>query len=89
MHKPLVTIISVHFNQLALTIAFLESLKQVSYKNTEVIIVDNGSVAEPIAPLINVYTDVHFIISQKNLGFAGGNNLGIAEANGDYSTFFK
>jgi GT2 family glycosyltransferase len=61
----------------------------------EVIVVDNASKEDEANIIANRYPQVKTIRSDKNLGFAGGNNLGIKEAQGKYiflinnDTFFK
>jgi len=83
-----VSIITVNFNQGAVTGEFLESFFAVnSYPDTELIVVDNGSDTESPQTLKEEYPGVIFIRSEKNTGFAGGNNLGIARAKGDYLFF--
>jgi GT2 family glycosyltransferase len=89
MEQPLISIISVHYNQLELTRAFLESLRLLTYKNIEIIVIDNGSTKEPVKPLIKDFPEAQFIVNQENLGFAGGNNLGIKVAKGDYLLFLN
>lgn len=89
MSKPLVSIISVHYNGVKFTEEFIKSIIDITYDSYEVIIVDNGSIKEPIEPLISKYPDIKFIVSKNNLGFAGGNNLGIKEASGDYFLFLN
>lgn len=84
---PLVSIITVNFNQAEATCALLESAKKLTYLHVEVIVVDNGS-HENITPLIkNVYPQARVIRSTQNLGFAAGNNLGIQESKGDFLFF--
>lgn len=46
--------------------------------------VDNGSRENHIPVWQSAHPKVRYIRSEKNLGFAGGNNLGIREASGDY-----
>ncbi len=89
MHKPLVSIISVNFNQARVTCQMLASLEKVSYPAVEVIIVDNASPSDDPGCIEEEYPHVKLIRSQKNLGFAGGNNLGIAEARGEYLLFLN
>lgn len=80
-----VSIITVNFNQALVTQALLLSIKNTNtYGNIEIIVVDNGSETDPAATLSALYPDVVFIRSAVNLGFAGGNNLGISKATGDY-----
>ena len=50
----------------------------------EVIVVDNASQNDEAAIIHNKYPHVQVIRSEKNLGFAGGNNLGIKAAHGKY-----
>lgn len=80
---PLVSIISINYNGARYTCAMLDSLKKISYPNIEVIIVDNASKEDP-SLIINEHPWIHFIKSEKNLGFAGGNNLGLNAAKGKY-----
>lgn len=50
----------------------------------EVIVVDNGSFENEASILQKRYPSIRVIRSDKNLGFAGGNNLGIKVAKGRY-----
>lgn len=80
----LVSIITVNFNQSYVTEELLSSISRTNaYPAIEVIVVDNGSTVNSVPQWQLKYPDVVFIRSEKNLGFAGGNNLGIAAAKGD------
>lgn len=81
---PLVSIISVNYNQLEVTFDFLKSLRKITYPNYEVIIVDNASKEDPTKEINKQFPEVNLIVSKENLGFAGGNNLGIKTAKGKY-----
>ncbi|MBK8505146.1 MAG: glycosyltransferase [Saprospiraceae bacterium] len=48
-------------------------------QNTQLWVVDNGS-DPPFRPKDGTFSYLHVVRSDKNLGFAGGNNLGIVEA---------
>ena len=50
----------------------------------EVIVVDNGSIENEASKLKITYPQIKAIRSEKNLGFAGGNNVGIKAAKGKY-----
>ena len=78
-----VSVITVNFNQPKVT---EELLLSIPYTNTnlEIIVVDNGSRADLPTGWQASYPGVKFIRSENNLGFAGGNNLGINAATGDY-----
>lgn len=86
---PRVTIITINYNQLQLTCELLESLRKVSYQNLEVIVVDNASNENPSPTLKEKYPEAHLILSEENLGFAGGNNLGIKASTGKYLLFLN
>lgn len=88
-NSPLVSIISVNYNQAAITCAMIESLRNLSYKNIEVIIVDNASPDEDPDVIKKRFPDIRLIRSAVNLGFAGGNNLAINEAKGEYLFFLN
>jgi GT2 family glycosyltransferase len=80
-----VSIITVNFNQPAVTESLLHSIAQTNrYPNIEIIVVDNGSKEDHTVRWTIQYPTIQFIRSDRNLGFAGGNNLGIAAATGDY-----
>lgn len=80
-----VSIITVNYNQPQATIEFLNSLK-LYYANfdLEVILIDNGSKENHETTFKEHYPSLIFIRSEINLGFAGGNNLGLKIANGEY-----
>jgi GT2 family glycosyltransferase len=84
---PVVSIITVNFNGLDLTVDLLRSIGELEYPNIEVIVVDNASEVDPTAYLNSLYPKVRIIRSKRNLGFAGGNNLGMQEATGEYYFF--
>lgn len=80
---PLVSIVTVNYNGLIYTRDFLKSLQKISYSNIEIFVVDNAS-SQSIEPLKIEFPFVTFILSEINLGFAGGNNLAIKQAKGKY-----
>lgn len=83
--KPLVSIVSVNFNQVAVTEAMLSTIfKYAASDSIEIIVVDNGSKENPVPAWAIKYPTVQFIRSEINTGFAGGNNIGIKAAQGDY-----
>lgn len=88
MIQPLVSIITVNYNGLRLTLEMLRSLQVVRYAPIEVIVVDNGSKEDP-SDIKLQFPQVKLIRSRENLGFAGGNNLGITAAKGKYLLFLN
>jgi hypothetical protein len=79
-----VSVVSVNFNQPEATKAFLLSLKNYCSLKLEIIIVDNASDINSENEFKEIIPELLFIRSKTNIGFAGGNNLGIAQAKGDY-----
>jgi len=84
MEIPLVSIITVSYNHPDVTCALLESLRHITYPKIEIIVVDNASPHDDPAIIPMSYPEIIFIQSKENLGFAGGNNLGIRRAKGKY-----
>lgn len=82
-NQPKITIITVNYNGLIHTEAFLNSLRKITYKNIEIIVVDNAS-PQGVGNLQSDFPEIKLILSHENLGFAGGNNLGIKEGAGKY-----
>lgn len=81
----LVSIVTVNFKEEAVTLDFLASIcKFTGLPNHEIILVDNGSVHNNEDVFKNIYPNLIYIQSERNLGFAGGNNLGIRKASGKY-----
>jgi len=84
----LVSIITVNYNHSHVTDEFLDAFYRTNqYSKVEIIVVDNGSKENPVPAWTIKYPDVKFIRSQVNLGFAGGNNLGVTYAKGDLLFF--
>lgn len=81
---PLVSIITVNYNHSETTLELIASLSKISYPNIEIIVVDNASPDDQPAIIKERYPSIILIESVINYGFAGGNNLGIMRARGDY-----
>ncbi|WP_375579334.1 glycosyltransferase family 2 protein [Marivirga tractuosa] len=86
-----VSFITVNFNGLEDTIELLSSIFKLENKDYlyEVIVVDNGSNEDPNPLIHSKFPDAKVIKSDTNLGFAGGNNLGIKHAKGKYLFFIN
>ena len=86
---PLVSFISINYNQSAVTLEFLESVSKITYPNIEIIIVDNASPSDDPSIITEKFPNVKLIRSAENLGFSGGNNLGIVHSKGEYLLFIN
>jgi len=62
------------------TLACLESLVQIGYPDARVVVVDNGSGDDSVALIRQRYPEVRVLEAGANLGYAGGNNVGIRYA---------
>jgi GT2 family glycosyltransferase len=71
-------IILVNWKKPDLTLNCIKSIKNSNYKNYEIIVVENGSEDNSIE-VFNKHNnnDFHLLVSSYNLGYTGGNNLGI------------
>ncbi|MDA3943872.1 MAG: glycosyltransferase family 2 protein [Bacteroidetes bacterium] len=81
---PLVSIITVNYNQAKVTCALLESLNKITYPNIEVIVIDNASPDDDPSIIKEKYPNAIFIANPINYGFAAGNNFGLMRARGKY-----
>ena len=79
---PLISIVTVNFNQPEVTEELLLSLQKTTWPNKEIFVVDNGC-EKGCLHLKEKFPEVNFIESSRNLGFAGGNNLALRQAGGD------
>ena len=80
MSPPLVSIIIVNWNGKADTLECLASLAADVYPNKEIIVVDNGSGDDSVAVIRGAFPAVRVIEAGENLGFTGGNNVGLRDA---------
>jgi GT2 family glycosyltransferase len=78
--NPPIAIILVNWNGFAYTKSCLKSLAGIAYSNFTVFVVDNGSSDGSVPLLREGFPYIRLIESNTNLGFTGGNNLGILAA---------
>ncbi|MBN2615887.1 MAG: glycosyltransferase family 2 protein [Bacteroidales bacterium] len=83
-HYPLVSLITVNFNQSEVTCALIESLNRITYPNLEVIVVDNHSTEDDPTSIKQRFPNIVLIQNPINYGFAAGNNYGLMRARGEY-----
>lgn len=82
---PLVSFVTICYNGMGDTCTLIESIhKIVQSVSYEIIVVDNASRTDEAAAIKARYPMVTTIRSKQNLGFSGGNNLGIEKARGKY-----
>jgi hypothetical protein len=88
-NQPLVSIITVNYNDSQVTMDLLSSLEELTYGQIEVIVVDNASPTDDPNVIKESFPWVSLIKSEQNLGFAGGNNLGVKASKGEYLLFIN
>ena len=86
--ETLLSIITINYNGLKDSCELMETLP-LEDESIEVIVVDNASTQDEASIIKQRYPLVTVIRSSKNLGFAGGNNLGIQAAHGKYLFFIR
>jgi len=81
-----ISIIVVHYNSEKDTLDCLKSLKNVKTPDFKIttVVIDNGSLKNFNLPGIYKQSNFELIRSESNLGFTGGNNLGITYAREKY-----
>jgi glycosyltransferase involved in cell wall biosynthesis len=85
--KPLVSVIIPTYNGERYLEGALESIFTQTYKNYEVIVVDDGSVTDSVARICDKYKGGIKYIRQQNKGLAAARNTGIKSSCGEYISF--
>ncbi|RMF02725.1 MAG: glycosyltransferase family 2 protein [Chloroflexi bacterium] len=83
MAPPLASVIILSYNGLAYLGPCLSAVLKQDYPNFEVIVVDNGSTDGSAELVAEQFPQVKLIRNDYNMGFAGGNNVGLRAATGD------
>lgn len=83
------SVIIVNWNGIDVIGQCLSSLKKQNYKNIEIIVVDNDSQDGSKELVSKKYKDIKLVNNKKNEGYAGGNNIGVKFAMGEYILLFN
>jgi GT2 family glycosyltransferase len=75
-----VTVVVLNWNNASDTLDCLESLAHVTYPQVEIVAVDNGSDDGSVAAIRRRFPKLPVLETGTNLGYAGGNNVGIRHA---------
>ena len=81
---PLVSVIVVNFNGRSYLPICFDSLQKTVPSDVELIFVDNQSTDDSVLYMQTHFPDVKIILNDENNGYAGGNNLGVAQACGEF-----
>ncbi|MGD9099972.1 MAG: glycosyltransferase family 2 protein [Anaerolineae bacterium] len=78
--RPLVYLVTLNWNRLDDTLAFLASVEQLTYARYRVLVVDNASTDGSRGAIAARFPDVEQLLNARNLGFAAGANAGLCYA---------
>jgi len=82
--ESLVSIVVLNYNAGKLLLNCIESIKKSSYQNIEILVVDNISSDNSQIECKKKFPDIKLIQNDENLGYCGGNNVGIKKAEGEF-----
>ena len=77
MKNKSVAIILLNWNNSNYTVECIKSLSNITYLNKKIIVVDNASTDKSLDKLKEYLPQINLITNETNLGFTGGNNVGI------------
>jgi GT2 family glycosyltransferase len=80
MTPPFVGVIILNWNNSEDTICCLDSVYKSTYQSFEAIVVDNASRDDSVVRIRESFPNVTILVNQENLGYVGGNNVGIEYA---------
>jgi GT2 family glycosyltransferase len=84
LKRPLISILIVNFNGLRFLKTCFDSLRECTYPNLEIILIDNASTDGSVEFVRKNYDEVKIMKNSENYMFARGNNEGIKIASGEY-----
>ncbi len=82
--SSLISVVVLNWNGSRVIGQCLDSLREQTYRPLEVIVVDNASTDGSAELVKKKFPWVKLVVNEKNLGFGGGNNVGIQESKGSY-----
>lgn len=80
MSCPLVYVLVLNYRAWWDTLACLRALERLDYPRWRLLLLDNASDNDSVARIRAAFPEVRLVELERNLGFAGGNNLGIRQA---------
>lgn len=87
MKRGMVSVVVLTINRKEDIIRCIESLEKSSYKDIELIVVDNGSTDGTSIEIKNRFKQVKLIVNKTNLGISEGRNVGQRNSKGEYVLF--
>lgn len=87
MNRPVITVFILTWNRKQEVVSCITSVINQTYKNIEVLVVDNCSTDGTAELIEELFPEVRVIRLDKNYGCVKGRNIGIPYANGEYVFF--
>ncbi len=84
-----VSFLTVNYHQADVTLALLASLQHLSFPHWECVVVNNGTNDPDLKSKVEEFDRCKYVESEENLGFAGGNNLGLPHCEGRFIFFIN
>jgi GT2 family glycosyltransferase len=81
---PLISVVLLNWNGRQVLERCLQSLQGQTYHPREIIVVDNSSKDDSVDFVREKFPHVKLVLNERNLGFGGGNNVGIRTSQGKY-----
>jgi len=78
--QPRVITVVLNYNNLGDTLETLTSACQLTYENNSLLLVENSTTKGIVKKIRSQFPDLEIIENQRNLGYAGGNNVGMRYA---------
>jgi GT2 family glycosyltransferase len=75
--RPKVYVIIVTWNRADAVVRCVLSQNLLTYPNVEVVVVDNHSEDDTVERLCSIFPELTVLVNERNLGYTGGNNVGI------------
>jgi len=87
--EPLISIIIPHWRGIKILQRSLTSLRCSRYRTVEILLIDNGCDDGSVLNAQQQFPEIRVLTIGKNIGFAGGCNLGLQNAAGKYALLFN
>lgn len=86
-----VSVVLVNFRGVDDTLEAIQGLRELNWPEhlLEIVVVENGSGDDSLVRLRRIPGKIKIVASAKNLGFAGGCNLGVSKASGEFIAFLN
>src|SRR5579859_7220835 len=81
---PYLSIIITNYNAKKFFKRLFTSIRRQTFKDFEIIFVDNCSTDDSVIYLKENFPEVNVYVNKKDLGFSGANNVGARKAKGEY-----